>query len=282
MGYTAHELAKLSGVSVRTLHYYEEQGLLRPQRRPNGYRDYGPDDVRRLQQVLLYRRASMPLAAIRSVLDQPAAVQADALREQLDHLREQQRQLGDLIVSVERLIDETRADLDSSKPATPASQRSGAERNTAMDTSPSTDAARFEALKQQAIKENEAAYGAEARKRYGDTAVDTANRQVAAMTQDQWGTAQQQSERIGELIAAVAAAPDPAQAVRSELGRELCETHRAWLLNYWSAAMYSPEAHRGLAQGYVDDPRFTAYYEAYAPGGAAILRDAVDAWVDEL
>ena len=57
MGYTAHELAKLSGVSVRTLHYYEEQGLLRPQRRPNGYRDYGPDDVRRLQQVLLYRRA---------------------------------------------------------------------------------------------------------------------------------------------------------------------------------------------------------------------------------
>ena len=201
MGYTAHELAKLSGVSVRTLHYYEEQGLLRPQRRPNGYRDYGPDDVRRLQQVLLYRRASMPLAAIRSVLDQPAAVQADALREQLDHLREQQRQLGDLIVSVERLIDETRADLDSSKPATPASQRSGAERNTAMDTSPSTDAARFEALKQQAIKENEAAYGAEARKRYGDTAVDTANRQVAAMTQDQWDTAQQQSERIGELIA---------------------------------------------------------------------------------
>ena len=189
MGYTAHELAKLSGVSVRTLHYYEEQGLLRPQRRPNGYRDYGPDDVRRLQQVLLYRRASMPLAAIRSVLDQPAAVQADALREQLDHLREQQRQLGDLIVSVERLIDETRADLDSSKPATPASQRSGAGRNTAMDTSPSTDAARFEALKQQAVKENEAAYGAEARKRYGDTAVDTANRQGAAMTQDQWDTA---------------------------------------------------------------------------------------------
>ena len=53
MGYTAHELAEVSGVSVRTLHWYEEQGLLSPARRSNGYRDYGPDDVRRLQQILL-------------------------------------------------------------------------------------------------------------------------------------------------------------------------------------------------------------------------------------
>ncbi len=274
MGYTAHELAELSGVSVRTLHYYEERGLLRPQRRPNGYRDYGPGDVRRLQQILLYRQASMPLEDIRSILDQPPSVQANALRKQLDRLREQRRQLGALIASVEQLIIET----DPSPHAAPSD---GAERSTPMGT-PTNDAARFEALKQQAIKENEATYGAEARSRYGDQAVDTANEQVAAMTQDQWSSAQRQAERIGELIAQIAADPDPAQAARSDLGRELCSTHRAWLLNYWSPAMYSPEAHRGLAQGYVDDPRFTAYYEAYAPGGAVILRDAIDAWVDAL
>ncbi len=275
MGYTAHELAELSGVSVRTLHYYEERDLLHPQRRSNGYRDYGPNDVRRLQQILLYRQASMPLEDIRSILDQPPSIQAGALREQLDHLLERQRQLGALIASVEQLIVET--DPDSYPvPST------GAERSAPMSAKTPRDAARFEALKQQAIKENEAAYGTEARSRYGDQAVDTANERVAAMTQDQWGSAQDQAERIGELIAQIAADPDPAQAARSELGRELCATHRTWLLNYWSPAMYSPEAHRGLAQGYVDDPRFTAYYEAYAPGGAAILRDAVDAWVGAL
>lgn len=261
MGYTAHELAALSGVSVRTLHYYEEQGLLKPARKPNGYRDYGAADVRRLQQILLYRSAQMPLADIRAVMDQDTPSQVDALRRQLDQLRAQQQKLGALIASVERLIEETQ---DNRKDGgIPMNQ---------------TDAQRFEALKEQALRENEEAYGAEARKRYGDDAVNATNQKAGAMTQQQWSSAQQQADRIGELIAQLAAAPDPAEAVRTDAGRELFELHRAWLMNYWTDTMYSPDAHRTLAQGYVDDPRFNAYYEAYAPNGATILRDAVLAW----
>lgn len=262
MGYTVHELSEISGVSVRTLHYYEEQGLLHPQRRDNGYRDYGTADVQRLQQILLYRRASMPLATIKGILDQPPNAQIQALHEQLDHLRAQHSQLAALIASVEQLIHETEYPAPSQE-RTPMSPH---------------DAQRFEALKQQAIQENESAYGTEARQRYGDDAVDAVNQEVAAMSQDQWAQAQQQAQRIGELIAQLAAAPDPTEAVRSETGRELFELHRAWLLNYWTNAMYTPNAHCSLAQGYVDDPRFRAHYDAYAPNGAIVLRDAINAW----
>lgn len=266
MGYTAHELAELSGVSVRTLHYYEEQGLLHPQRRDNGYRDYDAACVQRLQQILLYRRANMPLATIRSILDQPASAQVDALRTQLDHLYAQHSQLAALIASVEQLIRETEH---------PHSTPKG---GPSMEN-PAQDRRRFEALKQQAIQENEATYGAEARSRYGNDAVDASNQQVAAMSPQQWNDAQQQANRIGELIAQLAAQPDRAESMRSDTARELCELHRTWLMNYWTPAMYTPDAHSALAQGYVDDPRFCAYYEAYAPGGAALLRDAINAWV---
>lgn len=269
MGYTAHELAELSGVSVRTLHYYEEQGLLHPQRRDNGYRDYDTTSVQRLQQILLYRRANMPLATIRSILDQPASAQIDALRTQLDHLYAQYSQLAALITSVEQLIRET-------EHPEPDHEGGPTMKNSIQDSQ------RFEALKQQAIQENEATYGAEARSRYGNEAVDASNRQVAAMSSQQWDNAQQQADRIGELIAQLATYPDRTEAIHSDVARELCELHRAWLMNYWTAAMYTPDAHSALAQGYVDDPRFCAYYEAYAPDGAALLRDAINAWVHAL
>ena len=63
-GYTVHELAELSGCTVRTLHHYDELGLVRAQRASNGYRRYGAAEVDRLHQVLLYRECGMPLAAI--------------------------------------------------------------------------------------------------------------------------------------------------------------------------------------------------------------------------
>ncbi len=319
MGYTAHELARLSGVSVRTLHYYEEQGLLHPARRPNGYRDYGPADVRRLQQVLLFRQADMPLADIRRILHEPPSAQTDALRAQLGRLRAERRRLDGLIATVESMIAETEAIAGTEKAAgtgalqetvahivvpapgqhgadptmtgcrtntRPAAQpKRQAERKPAMETKRNApnaprDAARFEALKQQAIAENERLYGTETRATYGDQAVDTVNERVATMSEDQWQSADDQQRAIGAALARIAAAGDPEASARGEAGRELFELHRAWLLNYWTPAMYTPAAHRGLAQTYTEDARFAAVYEAMAPNGARILRTAIEAWAD--
>jgi DNA-binding transcriptional MerR regulator len=276
MGYAAHELAELSGVSVRTLHYYEEEGLLRPARLDNGYRDYGIEDVRRLQQVLLYRRAGMPVAKIRAILDADETEQLNALREQLDHLREQRSELDALICAVEAMVEEAEKARNGKEPVTMGGK--------GQDTRESrrTDATRFETFKRQAIEENERAYGKEARERYGDAAVDASNAKVAGMSREDWDEAQDQQRRIAEALAKIAASDDPGTLVRGDAGRELCELHRAWLLHYWPRGMYSPEAHKGLARMYVADPRFEATYEAMAPGGARILCDAIEAWADRV
>lgn len=289
MGYTAHELAAVSGVSVRTLHYYEEQGLLRPARRANGYRDYGPNDVRRLQQILLFRRADMTLAQIGRVLDAPASEQASALRGQLERLRGQHRQLGALIATVERMVAEVEDGEGAEEKGTasnaPTIRQKGAsmgERTARNKQQEQRDRKRFAALKQQAIAENERTYGTEAREHYGSDVVDASNAKVAGMDQRAWDEAQTQAQRIGELIAQIAANPDPAGAVDDELGRELCELHRSWLEHYWPDGLYTPEAHRGLAETYVADERFAAYYDAFAPGGAQLLHDAIVRWSEEM
>ena len=69
--YTVKELARLTGLTPRTLRYYDSIGLLSPARRENDYRLYGPEDVGRLQQILLYREMGLPLEEIRQVLDAP-------------------------------------------------------------------------------------------------------------------------------------------------------------------------------------------------------------------
>lgn len=300
MGYTAHELAELSGVSVRTLHYYEEQGLLHPRRRDNGYRDYSPADVRRLQQILLFRHADMPLADIARLLDAPGPVQLAALRAQLQTLREQHRRIAGLIATVESMIDEAEAgapagSVDSASAGSAATGRAtGAPgllptrpsactpHTSRKENPPMNDTARFAALKQQAIRENEQVYGAEARTRYGDDAVDASNEMVAAMTQEQWDDAQSLAEKIARSLADIATSATPEEQILGPAGCELCALHRAWLMHYWKPSMYSPAAHRGLAQMYVADERFSATYEAMAPNGAAILRDAIETWVDRL
>lgn len=267
MGYTVHELAKLSGVSVRTLHYYEEQGLLHPLRRENGYRDYGPDEVRRLQQVLLYRRANMPVAAVRDILELPPIKQAAALEVQLDHLRGQRDQLDGLIATVERMVYEINHKNESEDRPHMSAKPPADIRN---------DAARFEAFKREALRENERIYGEELRQRYGNDAIDESNRQVESLTHDQWNEAAQQSEQIAQALAAIAASSNAEERILGEEGRALCDLHRAWLMHYWTPAMYTPAAHRSLAQMYVADERFAATYEAMAPNGARILCDAIE------
>ena len=65
---------------------------------------------------------------------------------------------------------------------------------------------------------------------------------------------------------------------RGPEAKRLVAMHAAWLRMYWPEGLYSPGAHRSLADGYLADERFRGYYEAVAPGAAQFLRDAVHAW----
>ena len=166
MEYSIQQLARLSGLTARTLRWYDQIGLLRPARvAESGYRYYGPAQVDRLQDILYYRALGVELGHIRELLDDPSFDRLDALRRHLEKLRAQQARLDALIRSVEKTIgcEERRENMN--------------------------DAEKFEALKRQAVAENEAAYGQEARTAYGDSAVDAANSRFLGMdktTHDAW------------------------------------------------------------------------------------------------
>ena len=131
------------------------------------------------------------------------------------------------------------------------------------------DKEKFEGFKQKLVDDNETRYGKEVRLKYGDEAVDRSNRKVKGMTQAQHDEATRLATAIQTALHEAMQTGDPT----GELAQKAVELHRQWLCLYWDH--YTPEAHAGLGQMYVDDPRFTAYYDKDQPGAAVFLRDAI-------
>lgn len=105
MGYLIKELAALSGVSTRTLRYYEEIGLLKPQRTmQNGYRIYAQDDVDLLQQILFYRSLDLSLAHIQKIIHADDYDAISVLQTHLGTLAAKKQQLEQLINTITKSI----------------------------------------------------------------------------------------------------------------------------------------------------------------------------------
>ena len=252
--YTVKELARLTGLTPRTLRYYDSIGLLCPQRgKENDYRLYGPVEVDRLQQILLYRDMGLPLEEIKNLLDAPGFDRERTLREHLDRLLERRREVDGLIHTVRSTLQSI-------------------EGGTTM-----TDQEKFEGMKRQAIRENEAAYGQEARKKYGEDAMDEHNKRLANMTEEAWEQMKTEEEGYKAALRRAVEAGDPA----GEDAREAVRLHAAWLAHYWPKGAVTPQAHVGMAEMYTQDERFTAYYEVVAPGCAAFFAKAVKAYYQE-
>lgn len=251
MTYTIRALAELAGVSTRTLRWYDQIGLLSPSGRlENGYRCYTSAEADRLQQILFYRALGVGLAQIRQVLEDPAFDRLTALRGQLTALEKERTRVDALIAALRRTID--------------AEERK----------EPLMDQEKFEALKRNAVADNEARYGKESRRRYGDDAVDATNARLMNMTPETYDAWQTTGDAIrARLEAAVLAGEEPDGAE----GQAIAALHRQWLGYTW--ATYTPQAHAGLVDMYVQDERFRQYYDSVTPGCAAFLRDAVKAWV---
>ncbi|WP_432774475.1 MerR family transcriptional regulator [Brevibacillus gelatini] len=246
MEYTVQKLGLLAGVSTRTLRYYDGIGLLKPARiNSSGYRIYGQAEVDRLQQILFYRELGVSLEEIKEIVSSPTFDAVQALREHRAKLLEKRAQLDRLIANVELTL----------------AQREG--------TKTMTDQQKFEGFKQQWIDDNEKQYGQEIRAKYGDEQVDRSNRKLKEMTEEEYNRLEQLNQELYKTLEEAFATGDPG----SELAQKAADLHRQWLSFYWDS--YSKEAHANVAQMYVDDPRFTAYYDKTQPGLAAFLRDAV-------
>ncbi len=251
MEYSIQQLSRLSGVTTRALRWYDKIGLLKPSRRTEGgYRRYGPAEVDRLQDVLYYRALGVELAQVKAILDDPSFDRLAVLRGHLAALEEEQGRIQRLIHSVQETI---------------LTQ----ERNEIM-----LDERKFEAFKRQALEEYGRTFEAESREKYGDIEVDEMITRIKGVTRERYAEWERLGKEILEkLSAAVAAGADPA----GEAGKEIAALHRRWLTV--TGNEYDVQRHRSLAELYVQDERFTAYYDREQPGCAQFLRNAVLHWV---
>ncbi len=203
----------------------------------------------RLQYILYYRTLGVELAQIKECLDDPSFDRLAALRNHLTALEAERERLEKLIRSVKDTIG-------------------AEERNEIM-----SDKQKFEAFKKWAVAHNEEAYGAEIRAKYGDKEVDEANAAVMNLTQEQYREWTDLGREIQErLEAAVQTGLTP----EGEAGKEIAALHRRWLTI--TGNRYDPARHRGIAELYVMDERFAAYYDKRLSGCARFLRDAVAHW----
>ncbi|WP_258723846.1 MerR family transcriptional regulator [Cellulomonas sp. NS3] len=246
--WTIGDLARLSGVTSRTLRHYDAIGLLAPvDVGAGGRRLYGRDELLRLQQILVLRELDVDLPTVARVLaaDGEHGVRAGLLREHHARLVAERDRFDRLAATVASTLESLEGGHDMA----------------AKDLYAGFDNSQ---------------YDAEARERWGDEAVDRSNQAWAGLGADGQAAHHRESQAIGEGLAACLAeglAPD------DERTQGLVARHFAQIATFWTP---NRESYRGLGQMYVDDERFTATYDAFAPGLAVYLRDAIDVWAERL
>jgi DNA-binding transcriptional MerR regulator len=240
------EVAALAGVTVRTLHHYDRIGLLSPSgRTSSGYRQYGPSDLDRLHQVLLYRELGFPLEEVATLLDDPSADPEAHLRRQHRLLRDRLERTSAMVAAVEKEMEARQMGISL------------------------TPEERFELFGGGFTEE----YEAEAEQRWGETeAWAQSQRRTAAMSKEDWLRVKAEGDDVERRFAAALGSGVPAD---SAAVMDLAEEHRQQInRNFYDCP---PEMHAGLGRMYVEDERFTAHYEQIAPGLAQYVSTAVRA-----
>ncbi|MEV5374402.1 MerR family transcriptional regulator [Streptomyces nondiastaticus] len=246
MSYSVGQVAAFAGVTVRTLHHYDEIGLLSPGGRSHaGHRRYDDADLDRLQQILFYRELGFPLDEVAVLLDDPGVDPAEHLRRQHGLLTERIEQLQRMAAAVEHAMEAKKMGIKL------------------------TPEEKFEVFGDFDPDE----HAEEVEQRWGDTeAYKESQRRTAAYTKDDW---QRIQDEINGLNARIAALMGTGAAADSPEAMDLAEEHRQQIVRFYYDCTY--EIHTCIAEMYVTDERFAAYYEAIRPGMGTYLRDAIHA-----
>jgi DNA-binding transcriptional MerR regulator len=252
--YTVSQLAKMAGVTVRTLHHYDQIGLLTPAGRTEsgsgrsaGYRLYGEAELLRLQQILFFKELDMPLDQIRQILDDPGFDQVEALAHHRGMLQGRMERLARLLNTIDRTLDRlTEEDMTL------------------------TDEELYEGFSTEQIER----YKREAREMYDPDLVAESERRVKGMSREKWKAVQAQGRDVTVAIADLMDRDPGDPEVQAQVAG-----HHAWIENFYPC---SAEIYRGLAQGYVEHPEFRAFYEKVRPGLAEFLSAAMVVYADEV
>ncbi|MFF5570584.1 MerR family transcriptional regulator [Streptomyces luteogriseus] len=246
MNYSVGQVAGFAGVTVRTLHHYDDINLLVPSERSHaGHRRYSDADLDRLQQILFYRELGFPLEEVAALLDDPDADPRAHLRRQHDLLTARIEKLRKMAAAVEHAMEA---------------------RTMGLNLTPEE---KFEVF---GGKDPEQ-YAEEVEERWGDTdEYADSQRRTASYTKEDWKRIQAEAADWGERYGALMSADEPPTG---EAAMTLAEEHRQHIRTWFYECTH--DIHRCLGEMYVSDERFKAFYDALRPGLAEHLRDAIAA-----
>ncbi|WP_030845959.1 MerR family transcriptional regulator [Streptomyces sp. NRRL S-475] len=246
MNYSVGQVAGFAGVTVRTLHHYDDIKLLVPSERSHaGHRRYSDADLDRLQQILFYRELGFPLEEVAALLDDPDADPRAHLRRQHDLLTARIEKLRKMAAAVEHAMEA---------------------RTMGLNLTPEE---KFEVF---GGKDPEQ-YAEEVEERWGDTdEYADSQRRTASYTKEDWKRIQAEAADWGERYGALMSA---GERPTGEAAMTLAEEHRQHIRTWFYECTY--DIHRCLGEMYVSDERFKAFYDALRPGLAEHLRDAIAA-----
>ena len=234
------EVAKMSGVTVRTLHYYDEIGLLKPSETTEaGYRMYSIEDLERLQQILFFRELDFPLNEIKKIMINPNYDKIEALNKHKELLIEKRKRIDGLITLIDKTI---KGDNNMS----------------------------FKEFDNSKIEENKRKYAEEVKKRWGNTdAYKEYEKKTGSYDKNSWNTI---NEEMAEILKEFADNRD--KDVNSDIVQSLVEKWRGYItLNFYNC---TKEILSCLGLMYIGDERFKENIDKYGEGTAEFMAKAIE------
>jgi MerR family transcriptional regulator, thiopeptide resistance regulator len=244
--YTVSRLAKLAGVSVRTLHHYDEIRLLKPSfRTDSGYRQYQREDLLRLQQILFYRELDFSLTEVKNILDDPEYNEVKALTDHRKNIEQRIIRLSNLLNTIDKTLKHYE-EIDMAL----------------------TDEELYEGFSKEQIER----YNKEVDEKYGAGTLNASRKRIGKLTKEEWQKIKEEGGTIAFEMAKLMDLPPESPEVQ-----KLVKRHHAWILNFWTPDKIS---YKGLGRGYVENPEFREFYDKYKPGLAEYLCAAMEYYAD--
>ncbi|MRX74410.1 MerR family transcriptional regulator [Bacillus lacus] len=252
MFYQVKEVAEYAGISVRTLHHYDEIGLLKPSSVTEaGYRQYTEENLERLQQILFLKEVGFSLKDITEIIDAPGFNRRTALKSHKRVLMEKKKRLEQMINTIEDTI----------------AAMEGGEKVQGENL--------FKGLSLKEVKDIQEKYQEEVKEKYNSAVIEDSLRRTSSYSHEQWTGILEKSEAIWRALADRMDQKPSAPEVQQLIGkwRELITTY------YYDCTL---EIFRGLGEIYAADERFIKNIDRYGNGLAKFMSEAIHVYCDQL
>lgn len=242
---TVKQLGDLAKISVRTLHYYDQIGLLQPtEKSATGYRYYSQDDLLKLQQIMFFKELGLSLAEIQQILSKPGFDLKNALISHRAEILKRLKQFKKLLLTIDKTINNLTKNIMVSN----------------------------EDMYQGFTSEQVKLYRKEVSDKWGEKSLHDSENRIRKMSPKKWDMVKAEGEKITRQLADLIN-EDPADILVQQC---IANWHK-YLENFYPVV---EQRLRGLGRLYVEDQRFTAYYDKYCQGLAEFKNKAIQIYCD--